>query len=158
MIRKIKGYKKLNRAELKILFNQDISEFIFDNSEKPTTEERIAAMSVEDEMNVFLKHFPRVLFPNRVNTPDFASSIDLVAIEAKTISSLKNGFGNAFEKANRQFSSLSKDVLKIVVVNIDSLLNENCLEDIIGKSRLEADYRCVKNYILLSNGKIIYSC
>lgn len=153
----IKDYKNLNRRELHKIFAMDISEFIFDLKGSPSVREREAAMIIEDRKMAILKHFPRVLYPSNVNTPDFASCKDLIILEVKSVEGFKNGFNNAFKRAKKQFEKLNCDFQKIVALNVDKIIDEYDDAEIIEKARERARAHNAKSFVVIKNGECVFS-
>ena len=154
----IKKYKFLNRHELHRIINRDISEFVFNYNSKTDLMEKISAQKTEKLMNIKLKRFPKVDFPKNINTPDFATMRDLVALEVKTTRSIKNGFNNAFKQAKRQFKIIDDRLYKIVFINVDGVSRETLTSEIIKTGISISKSRKIDFFIIQRDKKIVYAC
>ncbi len=151
-----RNFKNLNRRELHKLIKYDISEFVFNEHEKPSNQESSSAERIESVLNIKLRHFPRIVSPQNRRTPDFATAKEMVAIEIKATTSLKNGFGNAFEKANKQLKILKDSVATIILINVDGISKAYEMSEIIEKSRREATFRNISLYAIELDNRIIF--
>ena len=147
-------FRDLNKRELRWFFDRDISGYVFQFNEETSTQEKNAADFINKKYKINLKHFPRVLFPSHINTPDFASMAGGIVVEVKSARSLKNGINNAFKRAKKQYSSLKNGNTFITVIYVEKI--KGLEKEIVNVSINRAAAHGLEYYMLIKDDKILF--
>ena len=127
----MKRHKTMTREELEKFFQDDISGYQFDWNEETTKNEEETAELLEEILKIKLKRFPKVDEPVSINTPDYASPKNEIAVEIKSPSSYRHGIEESLRKSLKQMKLLANDIKCITVIKIDKILEEKTEDEIM---------------------------
>ena len=150
-------YKDISREELSKMTHKNIEKYVFSKKDEVSDNEIISALIVERELNIKLKHFPRVDIPKKVKTPDFGSSDSNILVEIKEPKSYKNGIEDCLRKSRKQILTFHESLdCGVTVINIDSIKDMQDDNQIIKEIKRRAKEIKLQNIFIIKHGQLLY--